>query len=570
MEALMSFGDRSIEKLIMSVEPLLHEVLYFPFPRPVKVFDSESSDLVASQQTVMAVRDPSGIRLAPPSQIELSQIIQDVIKEIRDRLPAAQIKYNREHYEQVLKTNRLWDERSDEEPNTKPDRLKVFRELQHSAIPAAKKAAIKSLLFTHSEIPELGNAFGKNGVQWAVSDIRIGREVGQRQQPIIYLRVQPTDYFTYRVIRECEDHIRRKQEVSQDRLAYKPNELRKYLEAESEPFQEFIHLGLGDVIFVQTMRDNKLVIRKRSARAANDKDSNRWAASANEGFKEQETYFVSDQHSCRLKPLKEIVDIALGTEIFADPPVGSRERNLIASTKEYWLTGILLYLPNMSLNLCFLVRTECTAKEAIDRALAARHRDEFVLSADQSPQLTVDGVGAFLREHITTKYASDTWDEGSLAALLMALRVPQLRRETHPTLALPAGLLWRSLLSRKVIVPIALLLVGIGSTVLGVSPPSFTIAHVCLSAAALMFMGVTVVWLAKADASKGDRILIFLVILGFIGAAWIWSYAWVSSRHRTNAQPQKALLFQSGGVATVSTTSSYEAGSATELEREVL
>jgi hypothetical protein len=434
-----------VDELIDSVHARLSKVLYFPLPDPVKVFDRENpgSDSVACEKALKVKCNPAEIHLSPPAN--LGQIIDEVMKEVRDHMretnSEAQIRYGRKHYEQVLKSNRLWREGKDATPDVKPDvavdRLQIYEELKNSgSLAKAKRVAIRDLLFTNSEWSEKGNAFRTNGHQWAVCDMKFRPEDVQGDGPIIYLEVQLTDFFTYRVFKSCGEEIRQKLNLSAESRAYGPNELHKYVEPEEGPagrhFQGFIHLGLGDMIYIQTIPDNKLWIRQRSRKgAADDDDGGKWAASANEGFKEIGQYFSRDQRdNWKLKPLNEIVDIALKTEVLPEPRENTSDDKLIELVREYWLTGILLYVPNRSINLCFLVRMNRTAEYVELIARDAPHKSEFDLEANKHPEFTPHELYKCLKETILGENANEFWDEGSLAGLLMAMRVQPTLVET--------------------------------------------------------------------------------------------------------------------------------------------
>jgi hypothetical protein len=87
-----------------------------------------------------------------------------------------------------------------------------------------------------------------------------------------------------------------------------------------------------------------------------------------------------------------------------------------------------------------------------------------------------------------------------------------------------------SLFSWAVLGSVALLLIGIGFAVMSMTPPDFTIARVCFSAAAVILALKAVFWLVELTTGRIERIAAAFLIFGLIGAAWIWSYSWVSFR----------------------------------------
>jgi len=90
--------------------------------------------------------------------------------------------------------------------------------------------------------------------------------------------------------------------------------------------------------------------------------------------------------------------------------------------------------------------------------------------------------------------------------------------------------IWQVLFGWAVLGSIIILLIGIGFGVMSMTPPDFTIARICFSVAAAILTFKTAVWLVGLTAGKSERVVAAFLIFGVIGAAWIWSYSWVSSR----------------------------------------
>lgn len=93
--------------------------------------------------------------------------------------------------------------------------------------------------------------------------------------------------------------------------------------------------------------------------------------------------------------------------------------------------------------------------------------------------------------------------------------------------------IWQTLFGWGVIGSVGLLLIGIGFAVMSMTPPEFTIARVCFSLAAVILVSKTAFWLAGLAAERTERVIAAFLIFGLIGAAWIWSYSWVSSHKPT-------------------------------------
>jgi hypothetical protein len=90
--------------------------------------------------------------------------------------------------------------------------------------------------------------------------------------------------------------------------------------------------------------DNFLFVRRRSGEAADAVDARKLYASAVGGLCEADIdYTVSPP---KLNNLKSITDRVLKEEIF------SENKNLLEQTEYRHLTGVLLYKPNVGLNLC--------------------------------------------------------------------------------------------------------------------------------------------------------------------------------------------------------------------------
>jgi hypothetical protein len=387
------------------VDARLSRVSYLPTPSP--------SDIVSTPHSVRAEVQRGGIRLAPPRREELTRIIDDVIGTVYELGPGvAAARSNRTFYENVLKQNGLWEAAVDIPPNTAPERLRVFRALQAtSALSNARCKAIKDLLLANSITKEAGNGFQHNGAGLAVSAVKIGRDASE--QPVIRVLTQRTDYYSYRTIAGCSKEILG--ELGLGPALRIPCGLIDYLDGD---FQEFTHLGLGVLIIVHTLVDNRLIIRQRSRRSANYEDGGKFAASANEGLDPHVD--VDDEHPYRVRNFTHLVKRALREELFGPASSDPSQLDLIAQIRQCYLTGMCVYTPNLSIDLCFLVRADCTAEEALEAARHARDASFEFQQATALPEFTYQGVEKFLKATITTESANDTWDEGSLVATLLS------------------------------------------------------------------------------------------------------------------------------------------------------
>lgn len=194
-----------------------------------------------------------------------------------------------------------------------------------------------------------------------------------------------------------------------------PDGLNAYLTSD---FQELIHLALGVAVVVHTIVDGKLIIRKRSLGAANDNDGGKLAMSANEGLDPKRD--VDDAYPNRTRDFKFIVNSCLEEELFGPPASDSSQPNLIQRIREYKMTGVCLYTPNLSLVLCFLVSVDCTADDVQRASVRAKHSSFEFLNERKLPSFTTAGIRAFLEDTTRTGRAQDTWDEGSLVAVLLS------------------------------------------------------------------------------------------------------------------------------------------------------
>lgn len=96
-----------------------------------------------------------------------------------------------------------------------------------------------------------------------------------------------------------------------------------------------------------------------------------------------------------------------------------------------------------------------------------------------------------------------------------------------------------------VVVPV---LIGIGVGVMSMTPPEFGIAKIFLTTAAVVLCAKTLIWLIATDASRPERILVGLLILGLGGPLWVESWRWIDLRK--NAKRTESVVYPIPPVTT--------------------
>lgn len=223
-----------------------------------------------------------------------------------------------------------------------------------------------------------------------------------------------SDYYTYRCIGDCSDWIRGRLPKF---LGDGENGLRSYL---AKP--QLIHGGTGFLIVVST-GDGNLIIRRRSDKCANYKDANKLCVAANEGLRFNKGKGGDIRPDGSLKPCIEIVKRMLRNELLGINP---RAEELMADM-QCDLTGVLLYLPNFSVNLCFLVHLEETKVDEVKRMAArAPHAREFIEEETKGIPFNRTDVCSYVLR--TREGNSDgqsafakSWCEGSLVPFYLSL-----------------------------------------------------------------------------------------------------------------------------------------------------
>lgn len=260
------------------------------------------------------------------------------------------------------------------------------------------------------------NHLGWNGGNLFLLSFRVPRRDSLDYQ----FRFVKSDYYTYRCVADCSVPIWTK--ISTE-VGETEDDLLKYL---ANP--HIVHGGSG-VLVVACTSDDKLVIRRRSEYCANYRDANKLAASANEGLRTSgpDTDIKPDG---TMKPCIEIVKRALRNELLgSDDDKDDKNRDkairiaeLLRSMRCY-LTGVLLYRPNLTINLCFLVHLDAAFEEVEELAAEAAHTDEFTETIG-----TPYNRGEFCEFIASTRQPStdggiftNSWCEGSLLPYYLAL-----------------------------------------------------------------------------------------------------------------------------------------------------
>lgn len=92
--------------------------------------------------------------------------------------------------------------------------------------------------------------------------------------------------------------------------------------------------------------------------------------------------------------------------------------------------------------------------------------------------------------------------------------------------------MWSVLWSWTVIGFILSLIVGVGFSVMSMSPPEFTFARVCFSVAAIILLARVGTWLVPivTESPFLERVMMSILIFGLIGIGWVESLLWVQRR----------------------------------------
>ncbi len=355
-------------------------------------------------------------RLAIPPEDEIIAISKQL-----GRSPNACLGKIKEVKEEPNLTKFLDPEGGDVLPDS-ADRLEVFTWLKgNPCFEKCRLLAIEEFLRTQFNLPG-GNGFKFNGILLALAGMEWDRLPDGRES--IRLVLHLTDYFTYRVIALCSREVR-----GELKKFLRGIELRDYFPR----FQKFIHLSISTLILVHTLKDDKLIIRRRSKSAANFGDGGKLYVSACEGIYKNALSWKNGHYSL---DLDAAVRRGLRREVFPEATEGRRD--LLKQIKAIRFLGPCAYMPNLSVPLCFYVSVDdCSADEVIAGARKAEHHGEFdfdkdkfdkdefdkFLSSDDLPKLTLESVNQFLRREIGKSHPNEIWAEGALVTLVLSLNV---------------------------------------------------------------------------------------------------------------------------------------------------
>lgn len=391
------------------VEPRLTRVSYFPIFPVIDIKDSPKPQIHH-----VIKRSPSSFRFAP----ELDQVESTVSDFIVSRKRISQEDPAFHTYMSQLKERiRQADFAKSDELNLtdfSPEKLRVFSNLtaDSNGLRETKRKVLYDFLMGGSD----GNGFLHNGKLLAVQDYKKSKNPDEDEE--LHLLLQETDYFSYRVIAELADNILSKHGLA-EMLGTTPNHFSEYL----SQFQANIHLSLGLGIIVHTYHDNRIIITRRSANAAqNVREAGKYFMSACEGINNND---VSGDDRTQLQPLTEIVQRAIYEELYGK----SKDTNLTALIRKCLVTGSFLYLPNLSIELCVYVGLDCHSDDvrnayhlAKDSGLETSEIIKEPRWDNQTglPRFHPKSLHRFLKKTIGSKQVGEVWDEGAITALMLS------------------------------------------------------------------------------------------------------------------------------------------------------
>jgi hypothetical protein len=186
-----------------------------------------------------------------------------------------------------------------------------------------------------------------NDVSYGVSQFSVSATPTQERE--WHIELQPSDYYSYRVMAGMAGL--RLINGGYPLASFVTGDFQEYV---ATSLQKNIHFGFGIAIALRTLRDNKLVVTRRSHLAASDaSEGGLLFMSANEGIGKSD---IDDNRPPQLKSLRHIVERALEEEL-----VGKHRESfaLCDKIKECSVTGVLTYLPNQIINLVIYVAADC-------------------------------------------------------------------------------------------------------------------------------------------------------------------------------------------------------------------
>jgi hypothetical protein len=91
--------------------------------------------------------------------------------------------------------------------------------------------------------------------------------------------------------------------------------------------------------------------------------------------------------------------------------------------------------------------------------------------------------------------------------------------------------MWAVILGWTVVSIIAVALVGVGFSVMSMTPPEFFMAKMCFTLAAVIFFARVGFWLASGNSGAFERIGLTILICSAGGVCWVELVRWVDGRH---------------------------------------
>jgi hypothetical protein len=262
------------------------------------------------------------------------------------------------------------------------------------------------------------NGFHFNGEKFALDNFIYTRN--QNEDEELYFQLRKTDYYTYRIMSDFSSDMIGKHGFDK-KIAY------GLLEYMGNYFQKNIHLGLSVSILVHCIRDNSLIITRRSAYTANPAgEAGLYFISANEGIN---TLDLNQAKKNELVSVHEIVQRALCEEIIG---INKHDKPISQAIESCNLTGAFLYLPNMSISLCFCVSIDYDSKVVRNNYKFARDsgfehsmivNDRAWNSMTGLPEFTHKNIYDFLNYTVGDKAIHEVWDEGAVVTLALSTLV---------------------------------------------------------------------------------------------------------------------------------------------------
>lgn len=356
------------------------------------------------------VTDPRPFHIAAPENTD--DIIREVIAET-DQIDPHDARYG-EHFDRYQKRLREGNFATEDAWHVDPKSptFDVFTKLVRDTrtLVHAKREVLKEYL-TRS------GGFHFNGKFMALTKLQKSRrERDRKEEETINVELQETDYFSYRIMTALSDKIRHEYGL-EEKLS------KGFSEYTASPgVQRNIHLSFGIALYVHTLVDNRVIITRRSAHAANPAgEAGLYFLSANEGWTRRD-----------LGPDEQTISLRRSVERAIEEEIAGRHKHapeIINRIERCTVTGAVLYLPNLSVNLGLYVGINCSSKEMRDAYFYARDGQFetsniiFETQWDEQTGLPVfdyDTIYWFVEKTIGDKKPFEMWDEGALMNLILS------------------------------------------------------------------------------------------------------------------------------------------------------